>query len=87
MARSWYAYNGFGSKTQAGSYRRLDEGDQEKPPCFSGSDLCVIYAPGGTVPNAPFSTRMTQYIIASLSSTSPQPNSAGYKYYLYKIGE
>ena len=85
MARCWYVYMGTGSKTVAGSYRRLDG---QKPECFSGVDLCAIYAPScGEIPDAPFSTRMTNYIIASYTSTAPQPNSGGAKYYLYKVGE
>jgi len=85
MARCWYVYNGSGSKFGAGSYRRLNG---QKPDCFSGIDLCALYLPScADVPDFPLSQRMTNYLVASLSSTAPQPNIGGAKYFLYKIGQ
>jgi hypothetical protein len=82
MARYWYSLVvADGDPRLSSSYQLL----QIKPTCVSGSQLCAIYSPEGSVfPRSPISLNLQTYIATALANGIPQPqNPPGSKIFVY----
>lgn len=81
MARSWYAYLGFGEPTSFSSYARLTV----KHSCLCGNRICAIYVAADTFRlESPLSENLQQYIRDALITGQLQPESpSGTKKYVY----
>lgn len=81
MARSWYAYLGFGDPTSFSTYARLTV----KHSCLCGDKICAIYVDADTFRlESPLSENLQEYIRNALITGQLQPESPrGTKKYVY----
>ncbi|MNR11269.1 hypothetical protein D3C85_1275620 [compost metagenome] len=81
MARSWYAYLGFGDPTSFTSYARLTVKHQ----CLCGDRICAIYVAADTFRlESPLSDNLQEYIRNALLTGQIQPERpTGTKKYVY----
>ena len=85
MAKSWYAFTGYGDPTLFSNYRRLTV----QHTCLCGNEICTIYADGeGTYPENPLSFQLQEYIKKAMVTGQLQPeypsDAKKYVYLRYK---